>query len=66
MNTMKNYHDLCLHVDVLLLTRVLETFKKESIKSFELAPDRYLSTHGYSWNVMLRFIDVNSKLISDI
>ena len=34
MNNMKDYHDLYLKVDVLLLACVLETFKKESINSF--------------------------------
>ena len=45
MNTMKDYHDLYLKVDVLLLTCVFETFRKESISSFELDPP------GYSCNV---------------
>ena len=39
---------------------------KESINSFELDPAHYLSTPGYSWNTVLRFTDVNSKLVSGI
>ena len=50
----------------LILTCVFQTFKKESINSFELDPYYYLSAHGYRWNAMLSFTDVNSKLISDI
>ena len=65
MNTMKNYHDLCLQFDILILACVFQAFKKESINSFELDPYYYLSAHGYRWNAMLRFTDVNSKLISD-
>ena len=34
--------------------------------SFELDPAHYLSTSGYSWDVMLRFTNFNLKLISDI
>ena len=45
---------------------VFETFRKESINSFELDHAHYLSTHGYSWDTMLRFTDVNWKLILDI
>ena len=41
-----------------------ETVRKESTNSFELDPAHYLSTPGYSWDGMLRFIDVNLKLIS--
>ena len=44
---MKNYHDLCLQVDTLLLACVFQTFKKESINSFESDPYYYLSAHGY-------------------
>ena len=46
MDTMKDYHDLYLKVDVLLLTCVFETFRKESLNSFELDPAYYLSTPG--------------------
>ena len=66
MNTMKDYHDLYLKVDVLLLACVFETFRKEFIKSLELDPARYISTPSYSWDAMLKFINVNLKLISDI
>ena len=54
-----------LKVDLLLLVCVFETFRKESIKPFELDPAHYLSTFGDSWNAMLRFTDVNLKLVSD-
>ena len=54
-----------LKVDVLLLVCVFETFRKESINSFELDPARYLSTPGYSWGAMLKFTDVTTKLVSD-
>ena len=63
---MKDYHDVYMQVCVLLLTCMFETFRKESINSFEFDPAYYLSTPGYSWDAMLRFTDVNVKLISDI
>ena len=66
MNTIKVYYDLYLKTDVLLLACVFETFWNESITSFEFDPARYLSGSCYSWDVMLRFNDVNLKLISDI
>ena len=66
MHSMKEYHDLYLKVDVLLLACVFETFRIESINSFELDPAYYLSTPGYSWDALLRFTDANLKLISDI
>ena len=45
---------------------VFEIFRKESINSYELDMDYYLSTLGYSWDAMLKFTDVNLKLTSDI
>ena len=53
MNTMKDYHDLYLKVDVLLLACVFETFRKESITSFELDPAHYLPIPSYTWDAML-------------
>ena len=52
---MKDYQDLYLKVDVLLLACVFETFRKESIKSFELNPVHCLSTPGYTWDAKKRF-----------
>ena len=65
MKPMKDYHDLYLKVDVLLFACVFKTFIKESINSLELDPTHYLSTPGYCLDAMLRFTDVNLKLISD-
>ena len=36
MNFMKDYYEMYLKVDVLLLASVFETFRKESMNSFEL------------------------------
>ena len=50
----------------MLVACVFEIFRKESINSYELDMDYYLSTLGYSWDAMLKFTDVNLKLTSDI
>ena len=56
---MKDYHDLYLKCDVLLLLDVPENFRTESINSFALDPVHYLSSLSYSWDVTLRFRDVS-------
>ena len=66
MNTMKDYHNLYLQVDFLLLSCVFESFRKESMNFCELDPAYYLSTTGYSWYAMLKFTNVDLKLFSDI
>ena len=43
MRTMKNYHDLYLKYDVLLLVDVFKKFRKNSLKNYELCPSHYLS-----------------------
>ena len=63
---MKDCHDSYLKVDVLLLACGFETFRKESMNSFELDFAHYLSTLGYSWDAMLSFSDLNLRLISVI
>ena len=54
MNILRDYHDLYSKVYVLLLACIFETFRKESINSFELDPAHYLSTLGFIWDTMLR------------
>ena len=66
ITTMKDYHDLYLNVDVLFLACVYEAFRKEFLNSFAIETVPYLSTPCYSWDTMVRFTDINLKLISDI
>ena len=65
MNTKKDCHGLYLKVNVLILACVFETFRKKFIHFFELNSPHYLPISGYSWDAMIRFTDVNLKLISD-
>ena len=43
MKTMKDYHDLYLKCDVLLLADVFEKFRNNSLKNYGLCPSHYLS-----------------------
>ena len=58
----RDYCDLYLNINVLLLAIVLKIIKVESTNSFGIDPAHYLSTPGYSWDVMLRFTDANLKV----
>ena len=51
--TMKDYHDLYLKCDVLLLADVFEKFKNNSLKNSGLCPSHYLSAPALSWDAML-------------
>ena len=48
MKTIKDYHDLYLKCDVLLLTDLFEKFRNNSLKHYGLCPSHYLSAPGLS------------------
>ena len=53
MKTMKDYHNLYLKCDVLLLADVFEKFRNNSIKNYGLCPSHYLNVPALSWDAML-------------
>ena len=65
MKTMKDYHDLNLKSDVLLLAHVLENFRNNSLKIWRLCLSHYLSAPGLSWDTMLKITQIELKLILD-
>ena len=52
MKTMKDYHNLYLKCDVLLLVDVFEKFRNNSIKNYGLCPSHYLNVPALSWDAM--------------
>ena len=50
MKTMKNYHDLYLKWDDLLLADDFEKFRNSSLKNYGLFPIHYMSAPGFSWD----------------
>ena len=65
MISMKDYHDLYLESDVLLLTDVFENFREVCQKNYELDPAWYLTSPGLSWDAMLKKTDVELDLLTD-
>ena len=65
MKTMKDYHDLSLKCDVLLLTVVFEKFRNNSLKNYVSCPNHYLSAPGLSWDAMLKMPKIEIELIPD-
>ena len=63
MKKMKDYHDLYLKCDVLLLADVFEKFKNNSLKNYGLCPSHYLSAPALSWDAMLNTTKVELELI---
>ena len=50
MKTMKDYHDLYLKCDVLLLADVFKKFRNNSLKNNGLSSSHYLSALGLHWD----------------
>ena len=64
MNTMGDYHDLCLKTDILLLADVFKKFIKTCLDYYELDPCHYFSSPGLSWDAMLKMTAIKLDLIS--
>ena len=62
MKTMKDYHNLYLKCDVLLLTDVFEKFRNNSLKQYGLCPSHYLSAPALSWDAMLNMAKLSWNL----
>ena len=58
MKTMKDYHDLWLKCDVLLLADVFEKFRNNSLKNYRLCPSHCLSSLAFNLEPMLNITKV--------
>ena len=65
METMKDYHDLYLKCDVLVLADVFEKFRNNSLKNYGLCPSHYLSALAFSWDAMLNMTKVKLEIFTD-
>ena len=57
MKTSRDYYNLYLKCDVLLLADVFQKFRNNSLKS------HYLSATGLSWDAMLKMTKLNLNLL---
>ena len=67
MKTIKDYHDLYLKCDVLLLTDVFEKFRNNSLNNYGLCPSHYLSAPDLSCDAMVKMRNIYSiEFIPDL
>ena len=66
MKTMKDYHDLYLETDVLLLADVFENFRRTCLENYKLDPAHYVSAPSLSWDAFLKKSGENIELVSDM
>ena len=60
---MKDYHDLYLKCDVLLLADVFEKFKHGSLNNHGLCPSHYFSARALTWEAILNRTKVEFEFI---
>ena len=65
MQTMRDYHDLYLKTNVLLLVDVMENFRGVCNTNYGLDPAWYYTSPGLAWDVALKLTGVELELISD-
>ena len=63
--TLRDYHDLYLKSDVLLLSDVFENFRKTCLKHYKLDPCHYYTAPGLAWDACLKETNQNLELLKD-
>ena len=64
--TLKDYHDLYLESDVLLLADVFEAFRSLCMTNYELDPAWYYTAPGLAWDAALKLTKIELELLTDI
>ncbi|XP_048582217.1 uncharacterized protein LOC125561810 [Nematostella vectensis] len=65
MGTMRDYHNLYLESDVLLLADVFENFRDVCLKNYDLDPAWYYTAPGLAWDAALKTTKVRLELLTD-
>ena len=66
IKNLREYHDLYLKTDVLLLCYVFERFISVCLKDYGLSRCHYFSSPGLSWNAMLKMTGIQLEIINNI
>ena len=65
MKTVREYHDLYLKSDVLLLADVFENFRDVCMSNYGLDPCWYYKSPGLSWDALLKTTNIYLENITD-
>jgi len=61
----KDYHELYLKADVLLLSDIWYNFKKVCLTNYKLDPTYYYTAPSLSWDAFLKISEIELELITD-
>ena len=66
LKNLRDYHNLYVQSDTLLLSDVFENFRNKCIEIYELDPAHFLSAPGLAWQVCLKKTRVELELLINI
>ena len=66
IKNLREYHDLYVQSDTLLLADVFENFRNMCLEIYELDPAKFLSAPGLAWQAALKKTKVKLDLLTDI
>ena len=66
IKNLREYHDLYLKSDTLLLAHVFGNFRKICLKIYHLDPAIFLSASGLTWQAALKKTEIKLELLTDI
>ena len=65
LNNLRDYHDLYVQSDTLLLADVFGNFRDMCLKEYELDPAHFLSLPGLAWQACLKKTNIELELLTD-
>ena len=65
LENLRDYHDLYVQSDTLLLVDVFNNFRDMRIKGYELDPAHFLSLPGLAWQACLKKTNIELELLTD-
>ena len=65
LKNLRDYHDLYVQSDTLLLADLFENFRNMCIEVYELDPAHFLSLPGLAWQACLRKTNIKLELLTD-
>ena len=65
LKNLREYHDLYVQSDTLLLADVFENFRNTCLKVYELDPAHFLSLPGLAWQACLKKTNIKLELSTD-
>ncbi|XP_052765064.1 uncharacterized protein LOC128206548 [Mya arenaria] len=66
MTSLREYQELYLRMDCVLLCEVFESFRTLCLKQYELDPCHFYTSPGLSWSACLKMSEVQLELLTDI